>query len=147
MGQPLSKHMKTCKGFTRKATDMVTTENKGGMVTSSSKDGITTSSGKKKKKKHKTKDLPSDSQPPPQSSQVSSQVSSKSWALAARVPVGRRRNAPPATNTTAWASLARTNPARTSNTARTSLAWISQPRRRSKTASLNVGDALTASSV
>ena len=167
-GQPLSKHMKTCKGLPKKAADRGTTENKDGVVTSSSKDGTAASSNKdgvatssnkdgtttpagKKKKKHRSKYLPTDSQLPPQSSQTSSQASlhctsspkrsllrhRKSLALAARVPARRRRNTPPATNTAARTSTM----AGTNTVARTSLT-----RRRSKVASPNVGDALTTSS-
>ena len=49
-GQPLSKHMKTCKGLPKRVAAMGTVENKDGVVTSSSKDGATTSAGRKKKK-------------------------------------------------------------------------------------------------
>ena len=77
--QLLSKHMKTCKGLPKRATDMGTMEDKDGTVTSSSKDGAVVSSSKDgkvgKKKKQRSKDLLSNSQPLPQSSQMSSQVS------------------------------------------------------------------------
>ena len=78
----LSKFMKTCKGLPKRAADTGTVENKDGTVASSSrngvavgskKDGATTPAGKKKK--HRSKDLPPDSQPPPQSSQTSLQAS------------------------------------------------------------------------
>ena len=76
--QPLSKHMKTCKGFPKEAVDMGTMENMDGVIASSSKDGAIASCSKdgattlaRKMKKHRSKDLLSDSQPPPQSSQTS----------------------------------------------------------------------------
>ena len=61
-GQPLCKHMKTCKGLPKEATDKATAEDT---------DSITSG----KKKKSKSKDLPPDPQPPFQSSQGGSQVS------------------------------------------------------------------------
>ena len=63
-GQPLCKHMKTCKGLSKEDVDKATTE-----------DTDDATCGKKKKKKSKSKDLPPDSQPSSQSSQQSSQVS------------------------------------------------------------------------
>ena len=61
-GQPMCKHMKTCKGLPKEAPDKATTENT---------DGTTSW---KKKKKSKSKELPPDSQPPLQSSQGGLQV-------------------------------------------------------------------------
>ena len=55
-GQPLCKHMKTCKGLPKEAMDKATTED-------------TDSAASGKKKKSKSKDLPADLQPTSQSSQ------------------------------------------------------------------------------
>ena len=62
MGQLLHKHMQTCKGLPKEAVDKATAED-------------TDSAASGKKKKSKSRDLPSDSQPPPQSSQGNLQAS------------------------------------------------------------------------
>ena len=61
-GQPLRKHMKTCKDFPKEAMNKATAEDTEG-----------TASGKKKKSK--SKDVPADQQPTSQSTQGGSQLS------------------------------------------------------------------------
>ena len=105
-GQPLCKHMKTCKGLPKEAMDKAIAEDTDGAASG-------------KKKKSKSKDLPADLQPPSQSSQEDTQVSLYGSQDTKEKPPQhhrsqtptRRRNAPPATSTTASPARTRTSPA------------------------------------